>query len=434
MSIKAGVSVRDITPEGAIALFGYPRTKRISTGVNDRLLVSALHLRTGSTGVIIISVDLMFLDPSTSESIIRRVSEAVSMPKERLFMGCTHTHSGPATAKVVSWMGDYTVPAPDAVYMEHVAAMIVEAASEAAATTTPVELAWTSTGNHFENGELCSNEADDHGAGLLVVRQLDVDKCLALVSICELCPSLMDATISMISADFPYYSRKYLQEQLGEQVVMIHFSAPSSDLVKPVSRDNDATSNVEYFGVEYGKSLKVAIDKLEPTDFTEDVPLAGRLKSVATICKPLPGLWDAQTCWGDSRAESERLKAEGAGKELQKAAQDAVIEAEGLVYMVRLQQGGMLPQMLAQYENVDVQVIQIADGFLVGLPGMISSDYARQIQEKENGKVFVASLVNGDLQGPLVSDSSSKEMPSVMPCPFALETAQLLVDAVKSII
>ena len=60
MPISAGIATRDITPDKALQLFGYPRTERISTGKHDPLEINALHFRTGSTGVMILSIDLLW--------------------------------------------------------------------------------------------------------------------------------------------------------------------------------------------------------------------------------------------------------------------------------------------------------------------------------------------------------------------------------------
>ncbi len=45
MTLQARAAQVDITPESAVPLFGYPHVRRISTGVHDPLLASALVLR-----------------------------------------------------------------------------------------------------------------------------------------------------------------------------------------------------------------------------------------------------------------------------------------------------------------------------------------------------------------------------------------------------
>jgi hypothetical protein len=58
MSLRAGVAVRDISPRKPMFLVGYPHVQRISTGLHDPLLASALHLSDGATYLLLIGVDI----------------------------------------------------------------------------------------------------------------------------------------------------------------------------------------------------------------------------------------------------------------------------------------------------------------------------------------------------------------------------------------
>lgn len=82
MSLRAGVGTVDITPEELTPLSGYPRVKRISTGVHDPLQVSALHLRNGSSALILVSIDLLCLDPTTVRSFRRSISDQTGLKEE----------------------------------------------------------------------------------------------------------------------------------------------------------------------------------------------------------------------------------------------------------------------------------------------------------------------------------------------------------------
>ena len=74
MTLNAGAAVREINPPRGAALFGYPRAERMSTGVHDPLLASALFLEHGSRSALLIALDLLFLDPPTARSIRRAVA------------------------------------------------------------------------------------------------------------------------------------------------------------------------------------------------------------------------------------------------------------------------------------------------------------------------------------------------------------------------
>ena len=173
MGVKAGIATRVVTPEAGVKLFGYPRFKRVSTEVSDPLLASALHLRSGASGIILVSLDLFWMDTPTAKSIRSRISDAVSMTEPHLFVACTNNHSGPAMARPVCWMCDYRVPKPDEAYVEKVAFESVEAAGAAAATTMPSEVGWTRCTANIAGGGLSPDAPGEMSADLLVVRLID---------------------------------------------------------------------------------------------------------------------------------------------------------------------------------------------------------------------------------------------------------------------
>ena len=71
MTLRAGAASRAINPPPGAVLFGYPHVERISTGVHDSLLASALYLEDGAGRALLIALDLLFLDPPTARSIRR---------------------------------------------------------------------------------------------------------------------------------------------------------------------------------------------------------------------------------------------------------------------------------------------------------------------------------------------------------------------------
>ena len=61
MTLRAGAAQRDISPRGPVALYGYPHVTRLSTGIHDPLLASALMLDRAGTRVVMVSLDLLLL-------------------------------------------------------------------------------------------------------------------------------------------------------------------------------------------------------------------------------------------------------------------------------------------------------------------------------------------------------------------------------------
>ena len=63
MRLHVGAAVIDISPAHPVPLSGYPHARRISTGIHDPVLSSALYLENGSQALVLIALDLIALDP-----------------------------------------------------------------------------------------------------------------------------------------------------------------------------------------------------------------------------------------------------------------------------------------------------------------------------------------------------------------------------------
>lgn len=435
MGVKAGIATRVITPEAGVKLFGYPRVKRVSDGIGDPLLASALHLRSGASGIILVSLDLFWIDTPTAASIRKRISDAVSMTEQHLFVACTNTHSGPSMARPICWMGDYRVPKPDEAYMEKVAFESVEAAGAAAATTMPSEIGWTRCTTNLGGGNLCPNAPAEMSADLLVVRLIESKKVIAVVATCDMCPAVLDEQSLKVSSDFPHYTRLLLKERFGEDCLLVHFSAPSGEQVVPLAVGGSGAAECERVGRLFGESIAAAVEAMTQDDFTSEPELSGSRTSVVPVRRPLPGLWDAQVAWGDRKGELQRLQEAGASEDQVRAALRAVVESEGLVYMVRAQEARALDGMLAAYGRVDVQVMRAAGKCIAGMPGALFSEYGDKVREGTCGLGVPVGFANGELQGCIVTaEAAAAGKYSTLSSPFSPEVGNRLVEAALSIV
>ena len=73
MSLHAGTGRADISPGTPMFLVGYPHVPRISAGVHDPLYASALCLRNGTETLILVAVDILFVDRAST----RRCRQAI---------------------------------------------------------------------------------------------------------------------------------------------------------------------------------------------------------------------------------------------------------------------------------------------------------------------------------------------------------------------
>jgi hypothetical protein len=99
---KAGVAKVDITPDEPIWLAGYGARTRPSEGVLQKIYVKALALSDPSGAVsVLVSSDLLGFSRPMADAISGQVLRKYRVPRERLALNSSHTHSAPVTGKVL---------------------------------------------------------------------------------------------------------------------------------------------------------------------------------------------------------------------------------------------------------------------------------------------------------------------------------------------
>jgi len=102
-AMKFGFAKRVITPAEPMRLSGYANRSKPCTGTDEELRTRAMVIETpNGERLAVVSVDLLGLSAEHHREIARKVLEQHQIPRERLAVGCTHTHTGPrmATASV----------------------------------------------------------------------------------------------------------------------------------------------------------------------------------------------------------------------------------------------------------------------------------------------------------------------------------------------
>ena len=89
--LKAGFARVDITPPIGTGLVGYYRV-RVSLGILDPLLATAVAVSDGENTAVMMSLDLIGIDQETIDCIRDGVAEKCGVKREEVFVACTHTH------------------------------------------------------------------------------------------------------------------------------------------------------------------------------------------------------------------------------------------------------------------------------------------------------------------------------------------------------
>ena len=225
MALIAGAAQRNISPTQPMQLAGYPHVPRVSTGVHDPLLASALFLANGNQSILVCALDLLMLNSDIARRIRRQVAGKLGLQEAGVFITCSHTHSAPVTLEYLPFANDPAMPTPDPVYLKYCEDQIVAAALDAQHQAQPAELAWTTADARGVGGNRHSPDGPtDPEVGVLAVRS--AGKLLAVTLIYGMHPTVLHEDSTLVSSDFPHFARLHLQEKLGRDLVVLYHTAP----------------------------------------------------------------------------------------------------------------------------------------------------------------------------------------------------------------
>lgn len=142
---EAGVARVDITPSQPIWMGGYAARTHPSDGVRQHIFVKALALKDGSGAVtVLVTSDLLGFPGEVSEPIFARVQQRFGLPRERVALNSSHTHSAPVVGKMLSPAYPLSTADMDVIraYTAHLQDQVVEVIGESIQNLAPAELSF----------------------------------------------------------------------------------------------------------------------------------------------------------------------------------------------------------------------------------------------------------------------------------------------------
>ena len=139
---KAGFARLDITPPLGIPLVGY-FSHRVADGVLDPLCVECVAVSDGTNAALIYCVDDLHLTNPFFKKAFPAITAATGIPRDRIYVHSTHTHTGPADWPRESFSEDENRRVRD--YAEYRIAKLADAGLFALSNMAPATIAVAKT-------------------------------------------------------------------------------------------------------------------------------------------------------------------------------------------------------------------------------------------------------------------------------------------------
>jgi hypothetical protein len=229
---------------------------------------------------------------------------------------------------------------------------------------------------------------------------------IAAMIICSMHPTVLHEDSTLISGDFPAFTRRYLQEHaLGESCVVLHHSGASGNQSPRHVIHGTTMAEAQRIGVALGASIASSMKSLA---FTGDVQLRSILREVVLPLREFPDEDVASERLHQARRNYERLVEAHASAPQVRTAECDVFGAEETLTLARASAEGRLAAYAATCLPAEIQILQVGPWTYLAIPGELFVEFALAL-ESEFPNTFVVTLANGELQGYLVTEEAVRE-------------------------
>jgi hypothetical protein len=405
--LKAGAAFTNITPKTPHFLHGYPYVKRISEGVHDWLLSSALFITDGTEQAIFISNDILYVGKASVSRIRKEISEKTGVPVSNIMIAATHTHSGPVTVNCAISLNDPVVPEADTEYLQYLEQQIIHAACEAFRNAVPAQAGFALTdGTGIGTNRRNPSWASDTGIPLMIVRDIR-GGYIACMMVCNMHPTVLHEDSKFYSGDFPACARYILQKKyLGCECPVLHFTgAAGNQSPRHVAKSNTfeeaeriggilagAVARAIKFGVDYCSGMKITC-----RNGLTDLPR-----------RKFPVVEWAEENRNKAVERLNMLREKSDNRQDIRTAEVDLFGAEEQLFLSRQAGNNKLEDYYNTCLPAEIQVIRVGSHTFVAWPGEIFVEYAIALKDKYRD-TFLITLANGELQGYIATAEAEKE-------------------------
>lgn len=410
----AGWAAVEITPDIPCLMGGYAARSGPANALHDPLYAHALALGTPARSFVIIVCDLIGVDEAMVNEVRLRVTRQA--PGASVWLGATHTHSGPDVARSLSFAREQPAPA----LKERVIAGACDAALQAIASVHPT---WAKRASGAINGVGTNRDHPDRDADLALdmLCFYDTDEPqaqpAALFASFPCHPTIMSAANLALSADLPGAYRRQLGLLLGTDTWLCLATGAAGDISTRHTRQGQGFEELERLGALLAQQAYALLSaarslKLDPP----------RIRDRVITLEPKEPLAPAELAASMQDVQA-RVDAELQAGNL--------AQARTLETMLQGLQAAQRGTLVREKREITVSVALVGACALVAVPGELYNELGARIKHASERFVLLLGYTNGYV-GYLPARAAYAELDyEVLMSPFAPGTGERLAEALE---
>ncbi len=391
--LKAGSAKIPITPPFPTQLAGFSDRHDLSRGAHDDLHARAISLSDGRKTVVLVSVDLLYVDAKLVSEVRREVSRMTGIAEDGVMVFATHTHSGPeGHHDIAPLMGFPSNPALRRFLVERISCCAVTAVNGAA--DGRLGFGWTTVSDLSTNRQKEEGPIDDELAVMKI--ESSTGRLIGALVNFGAHPVIMDSKNLLFCSEYPGHAMEALERVLGPQAVCLFANGACGNLT--VRRRGSSFAEVERVG---GVLAGHALRALGGVDTTEEVAIGSSCASVSLGLRELPSVEKA-------REELEALRsAKPSSPTERRDVKRKMARAAGTAFLA--ERAGYIRAWLGSEVSTQVQVVKINDKLLVGVPAELFAEYGLEMKRRlGRGRTMVVGYCD-DMVGYVVTPEAFEE-------------------------
>ena len=282
-NILAGTARINITPQEPIHMGGFGQRTTEHEGVHDPLYTKALYLSNDRGAKLLwITNDLLHIPGDIRSDTVKQIKERTGLSEDQILISASHTHSGPAVR-------DNIAPTEAMQrYAEYLATSFAEAGSQAIEAARPSKIRMgTGKGDFSVNRRTRGNPniVDDRIIAMAVEDDASGETSAVLFGI-GLHPVCIGYENYLISADYPGYAQKLIEEKLPAKNALF-FNMAEGNMIPSTRVPTDSMDPRGYNGRDFGAAEKIGtllskevISILQDAPYAADLQLASRFQVI----------------------------------------------------------------------------------------------------------------------------------------------------------